>query len=326
LVEEEVMKKVAIEQQSILNTGGGGVVGSLPRMIPRPNVASVSASLSRPNGIPPRPSTSVSSHPINISHSMARASSKFPPAHPHARSVSSSKMGAVLVPGSSTSGVASKQQQQQRAVKRRPSFTANLHVEISSLAASVSNVGQGSLSRSFSQSAAEAVAASKAAANAAALATSTDNVVAQEETDLKDLAQVDKQGQADDPASPSTATTGTNALGGHELSKKGRRMSISQTQTQAAQSQSKSDLHTNRSHRERELVHALGPEGAAAPREALNEKAVAVIRRVQAKLTGRDFEGEKEPLDVSAQVQRLINQATSHENLCQCYIGWCPFW
>ena len=76
----------------------------------------------------------------------------------------------------------------------------------------------------------------------------------------------------------------------------------------------------NRSHRERQLVHALGPEGAAAPRSALNQKAVAVIRRVQSKLTGRDFDNET--LDVSAQVQRLIDQATSHENLCQCYIGW----
>ncbi|KAF6257914.1 hypothetical protein COO60DRAFT_1271051, partial [Scenedesmus sp. NREL 46B-D3] len=25
------------------------------------------------------------------------------------------------------------------------------------------------------------------------------------------------------------------------------------------------------------------------------------------------------------QVQRLIAQAISHENLCQSYIGWCPF-
>ena len=87
------------------------------------------------------------------------------------------------------------------------------------------------------------------------------------------------------------------------------------------------DLHASRSIRERELLSALGPEGIAAPRVALNEKAVAVIRRVQAKLSGRDFEGDGgEPLDVSAQVQRLISQATSHENLCQCYIGWCPFW
>eukprot|EP01135_Chromosphaera_perkinsii_P003113 Nk52_evm2s236 gene=Nk52_evmTU2s236 len=59
--------------------------------------------------------------------------------------------------------------------------------------------------------------------------------------------------------------------------------------------------------------------------EALNERAVTVIKRVQAKLTGRDF-NTADPLDVPEQVNRLINQATSHENLCQCYIGWCPFW
>jgi hypothetical protein len=49
---------------------------------------------------------------------------------------------------------------------------------------------------------------------------------------------------------------------------------------------------------------------------------------VQAKLTGRDFydEGETEALDVPKQVDRLIDEATSTFNLCQCYIGWCPFW
>ena len=41
--------------------------------------------------------------------------------------------------------------------------------------------------------------------------------------------------------------------------------------------------------------------------------------------TGNDFPHEK-TLDVDKQVQLLIEQATSHENLCQCYIGWCPFW
>jgi hypothetical protein len=138
--------------------------------------------------------------------------------------------------------------------------------------------------------------------------------------------------------------------------------------------------------RERELVHALGPEGASVRHDALNERAVAVIRRVQvrrtlhcialhrtalpwalrfcsalvlaarsfwqpraffrpppvvarvcnrcircppsrpqAKLVGTDF-GTDEPLPVAEQVQRLIRDATAHENLCRCYIGWCPFW
>lgn len=68
-----------------------------------------------------------------------------------------------------------------------------------------------------------------------------------------------------------------------------------------------------------------GPEGVEAPAEVLNEKAIAVIRRVQDKVTGLDFDNE-EPLDVPAQVERLIKQATSNENLCQCFIGFCPFW
>ena len=60
--------------------------------------------------------------------------------------------------------------------------------------------------------------------------------------------------------------------------------------------------------------------------EGLNSKAVAVITRVRDKLTGRDFDTQTKPLGVLPQVDRLIKQATSHENLCQCYIGWCPFW
>ena len=58
--------------------------------------------------------------------------------------------------------------------------------------------------------------------------------------------------------------------------------------------------------------------------EALNTRAVTVITRVSNKLTGRDFKNTT--LDVRSQVQKLILQATSKENLCQCYIGWCAFW
>lgn len=64
----------------------------------------------------------------------------------------------------------------------------------------------------------------------------------------------------------------------------------------------------------------------AAPNlHVLNEKAVQVMTRVQNKLNGRDFVEDKVLL-VDQQVSRLIAQATSKENLCQCYIGWCPFW
>ena len=33
-----------------------------------------------------------------------------------------------------------------------------------------------------------------------------------------------------------------------------------------------------------------------------------------------------EELKVKEQVKQLIDQATSHENLSQSYLGWCPFW
>ena len=52
-----------------------------------------------------------------------------------------------------------------------------------------------------------------------------------------------------------------------------------------------------------------------------------MLRRVKSKLGGSDFPGEKGgPLDVATQVNRLILEAQSNGNLCQLYIGWCPFW
>ena len=84
-----------------------------------------------------------------------------------------------------------------------------------------------------------------------------------------------------------------------------------------------------RSMRHRQVLSLLGGEDGAAHEVALNEKALKVIRRVQDKLTGTDFpdfDETSEPVDVPEQVQRLIVQATSSENLCQLFIGWCAFW
>jgi FKBP12-rapamycin complex-associated protein len=87
-----------------------------------------------------------------------------------------------------------------------------------------------------------------------------------------------------------------------------------------------------RSLQQRQVMSWLEGEDGAAHEEALNEKALEVIRRVQDKLSGTDFcdpddERElREPLDVSTQVSRLIVQATSTENLCQLFIGMCAFW
>jgi len=80
--------------------------------------------------------------------------------------------------------------------------------------------------------------------------------------------------------------------------------------------------------REREILQAVGQQGDA--NEVLNERAVAVMARMSNKLTGHDFSTTNTELEtgltVKTQVQKLITQAMSHENLCQSYVGWCPFW
>ena len=58
--------------------------------------------------------------------------------------------------------------------------------------------------------------------------------------------------------------------------------------------------------------------------EEVNRKALKLITRVKEKLTGFDF-GDKQ-IDEKTQVDLLIKQATSSENLCQCFIGWCAWW
>ena len=56
---------------------------------------------------------------------------------------------------------------------------------------------------------------------------------------------------------------------------------------------------------------------------ALNARAVSVLKRVKSKLAGTDFPQESGPLDVATQVDRLVMEARSNMNLCQCYIGKC---
>ncbi|KAF9172143.1 phosphatidylinositol kinase- protein kinase tor1 [Mortierella sp. AD011] len=63
----------------------------------------------------------------------------------------------------------------------------------------------------------------------------------------------------------------------------------------------------------------------AQPEQQLNQRAVTILTRVTNKLTGRDFHPDV-TLDVPSQVEKLIRQATSTENLCQCWVGYCAFW
>ena len=59
--------------------------------------------------------------------------------------------------------------------------------------------------------------------------------------------------------------------------------------------------------------------------EELNKIAQMVLNRIQDKLSGTDFYPDS-VCDAKTQVDKLISQATSYENLAQSYLGWCPFW
>ena len=59
--------------------------------------------------------------------------------------------------------------------------------------------------------------------------------------------------------------------------------------------------------------------------EELNNIAKYVLARISDKLQGTDML-KNVTLDVQNQVERLVQQAMSHENLSQSYLGWCPFW
>ncbi len=66
-------------------------------------------------------------------------------------------------------------------------------------------------------------------------------------------------------------------------------------------------------------------EPKQANKHVVNEKASKALNRIKQKLKGRDFD-ESKVLTVEDQVSKLIEQAISHENICQSWPGWCPFW
>ncbi|CAH1772250.1 unnamed protein product [Owenia fusiformis] len=114
----------------------------------------------------------------------------------------------------------------------------------------------------------------------------------------------------------------TNTKGKRSRTKSGASYSESQEQGDMLSSV---DMHQG-AHRK---PHAEDGKLEGEHPEALNKKAIQIVNRVRDKLTGRDFLTETESgasVDVPTQVDLLVKQATSHENLCQCYIGWCPFW
>jgi len=74
------------------------------------------------------------------------------------------------------------------------------------------------------------------------------------------------------------------------------------------------------------LNKSLSDEAHEVGGEVLNSKAMDIIGRIQNKLTGRDYPKESPQVNVEQQVDLLIKQANSLENLAQAYLGWSPYW
>jgi len=65
-------------------------------------------------------------------------------------------------------------------------------------------------------------------------------------------------------------------------------------------------------------------EHQATKQEVRNKHALSVYKRVQSKLYGQDFKPDV-VLPITTQVDKLIQQARSIENLCQHFPGWYVF-
>ena len=81
---------------------------------------------------------------------------------------------------------------------------------------------------------------------------------------------------------------------------------------------------------EEDAAEVKKPKPGEAQVVGINSRALEYFSRIQAKLTGRDFVKSVDRLErqltVEEQVDKLIRQATSAENLCLHYSGWKPFW
>lgn len=143
------------------------------------------------------------------------------------------------------------------------------------------------------------------------------------------------RGVTTDSVATSLAHAGLGA-GGVSLTDIARRQNQMEEQEQR-QSLRPRQLNQNRADGEDETVppslsttlrrgiqRQVDPEGVTTTeieyQEAVNQRAVAAIQRVSNKLKGRDFDSS-EVLDVPAQVDRLIRQATAVERLCCLYVG-----
>jgi len=136
----------------------------------------------------------------------------------------------------------------------------------------------------------------------------------QDQTDIKAL------GNSTLFAKPVTPSTGT-----HKADKSGIQKKTILSEIEEIKERISNSPRRKEDSWDREVEVQFKEDEQNRPIEILNQRALEVVDRIKKKLTGRDFK-EHEVLNVNDQVNQLIRQATSHENICQAFLGWCPFW
>lgn len=68
----------------------------------------------------------------------------------------------------------------------------------------------------------------------------------------------------------------------------------------------------------------INVEAANRTTRGKNSYALSILRRVEMKLDGRDV-ADNRAISVAEQVDYLLKQATSVDNLCNMYEGWTPW-
>ncbi|GAB7363647.1 hypothetical protein MBLNU230_g4217t1 [Neophaeotheca triangularis] len=153
------------------------------------------------------------------------------------------------------------------------------------------------------------------------LRTNKESLMAVLEAFIHDPLLTWRLGNRESPPEPSFPSERRTSIMGMPAPTEGRRPSVMGGEPNAPADRPGS------SYRPRNRLNSTQINGHIDPveKEVQNARALQVLSRVKEKLTGRDFKKDNE-LGIEEQVEKLLSEATSLENLCVHYMGWCSFW
>lgn len=128
-----------------------------------------------------------------------------------------------------------------------------------------------------------------------------------------------------DPNKDGLIPAGTPSVARMSMAGSMRASSLARTGSLVAQSAAEVDVSVNKTARailRRISTKLTGTEGVGVANTGLEEGVPPPPPELENPAIGAGFH----PLTVPQQVKRLLDEATSSTNLCQGYIGWCPYW